>query len=44
MCLAEKQQLPILVFGLTKSGLEPIIYHTRGHHTSHYTTDVVIGQ
>jgi len=39
-----KQQIPILyiVFGLTRSGLEPTIYHTRGKHVTHYTTNVVI--
>ena len=30
-----------IVFGLTRSGLEPTIYHTRGEHTNHYTTDAV---
>ena len=40
-CLAEKQQIPILVFGLTLSGLEPTIYRTRDEHANHYTTDVV---
>jgi hypothetical protein len=41
VCLAEKQQIPILVFGLTKPGLEPTIYHTRGEHANHYNTNVV---
>ena len=31
-----------IVFGLTRSGLEPTIYHTRGEHANHYTTDVVL--
>ena len=31
----------VIVFGLTRPGLEPAIYHTRGEHDSHYTTDVV---
>jgi hypothetical protein len=36
------QKMTILVFGLTRSGLELMsIYHTRGEHDSHYTTDVV---
>jgi len=35
VCLAEKQQIPILVFGLTGSGLEPTIYHTRGKHLNY---------
>ena len=41
LCLAEKQQLPILVFGLTRSGLEPTIYHTQGEHANHYITYAV---
>jgi hypothetical protein len=42
-CLAEKQQIQILVFGFTQSGLEPTIYlyHTRGEYTNHYTPDAV---
>jgi hypothetical protein len=28
-----------IVFGLTRSGLEPTIYHTRDEHTNHYATD-----
>jgi hypothetical protein len=32
----------VLVFGLTRSGLEPTIYRTRGEHANHYTTDTVI--
>jgi hypothetical protein len=35
VCLAEKQQIPILVFGLTRTGLEPMIYHTQGEHANH---------
>ena len=30
-----------IVFGLTRSGLEPTSYRTRGEHTNHYTTDAV---
>ena len=40
-CLAEKQQIPISVFGLTCSGVKPMIYCTRGEHAYHYTTEVV---
>jgi hypothetical protein len=40
-CLAEKLQIPILVFGLTRLGLEPTIYRIRGEHSNHYATDVV---
>ena len=39
--LAEKQQIPIIVFDWTRSGIEPMIYHTRGEHANHYTTDAV---
>jgi hypothetical protein len=28
-----------IVFGLTKPGHEPTIYHTRGEHANHYATD-----
>ena len=41
VCLAEKQQIPILVFSLTRSVLEPTSYCTRGEHANHYTTNVV---
>ena len=41
-CLAEKQQLPILiVFDLSRLGLQSKTYHTRGQHANHYTTDAV---
>ena len=40
-CLAQKQQIPISVFDLSQPELEPTIYHTRGKHTNHYTTDAV---
>jgi hypothetical protein len=36
-----QQQIPILVFGLTRPGLEPTIYRTRDEHANYYTTDVV---
>jgi len=39
--LGEKQQIPILAFGLTQPGLEPTIYRTRGKQANHYTIDVV---
>ena len=29
-----------IVFGLNQSVLERTIYHTRGEHANHYTTDV----
>jgi hypothetical protein len=40
-CLAETQQLPILVFGLIRLGYETTIYPTRGEHANPYTIDVV---
>ena len=41
-CLLEKQQIAIcIVFGMTRPGLEPTIYRTRGEHCNHYATDVV---
>ena len=30
------------VFGLTRPGLKPTIYRTRGEHANHYTTDAVL--
>jgi hypothetical protein len=30
-----------IVFGLTRSGLKPTIYHTLGKYANHYTTDAV---
>ena len=42
-CLAEKQQITnFVVFGLTRPGLEPTIYRTRGDHANHYATDAVV--
>jgi hypothetical protein len=38
--LVEKQQIPISVFCLTRLGLEPTVYHTRGEHANLYI-DVV---
>ena len=40
-CLAQKQQIPILVIGMSRLGLEPMIYSIRGEQANHYTTDVV---
>ena len=40
-CLAEKQHIPISVFGLTRPGLKPTIYRTWGKYANHYTTDAV---
>ena len=32
------------IFGLTRLGLEPTIYRTRGEHVNHYNTDAVSSQ
>ena len=32
----------LIVFGSTRSELEPKIYHTWDEHTNHYTTDAVL--
>ena len=40
-CLAEKQQIPILLFGLTSTRVDPIIYHSWDEHSNHYATDAV---
>ena len=43
VCLAKKQQIPIfIVFGSTRSGLEPTIYRTRCENADHYTTDAIL--
>ena len=39
-CLAEKQQIYNFIV-LTRPGLEPTIYRTRGEHANHYATDAV---
>jgi hypothetical protein len=31
----------LIEFGLTRSVVEPTIYHTRGEHANHYTIDAV---
>jgi hypothetical protein len=40
-CLAEKQHISILVFGLTRLGLEPTIYQIQGELANHYTNNAV---
>jgi hypothetical protein len=37
----DSEPTSLVVFDLTRSGLEPTIYNTRGKHTNHYTTDAV---
>ena len=34
-------QQNFIVFGSTRSGIEPMIYCTRGEHANHYTNDAV---
>jgi hypothetical protein len=38
---AKKQEMPILYFDLTRSGLESTLYHTRRGHANYYITDAV---
>ena len=38
----EAKNTKFIVFGLTRSWLEPTIYRTRGELANHYTTDPVI--
>ena len=42
VCLAEKQQIPILKSGSTRLGLEPTIYCTRGEHANYDATDCIV--
>jgi hypothetical protein len=42
MLSGEETNTKFIVLGLTQSGLEPMIYCTRGKHANHYSTDVVI--
>jgi hypothetical protein len=32
----------VIIFGLTRRGLEPTIYRTPGEHANYYTTDAVV--
>jgi hypothetical protein len=40
-CLVEKQQIPILESLVSRPGLKPTIYRTRGNHANHYATNAV---
>ena len=40
--LVEKQLIILQVFCLIRPVLEPMIYHIRGEHANHYTTDAVL--
>ena len=39
----EATNINFIVFGLTRSGLEPTTYRTQGEHANRYTTDAVFG-
>ena len=41
MLSGEAMNTNFIVFELTRSGLELMIYQTLGEHANHYTTDVV---
>jgi hypothetical protein len=41
MLSEEATHTNFIVFGLTRPGLEPTIYRTRGEHATHYTTAAV---
>ena len=41
MLSGEATHTNFIVFGLTRSGLEPTMYHTLDEHTNHYNTDAV---
>ena len=41
MLSREATKTNLIVFGLTRPGLKPMIYGTLGEHTNHYTTDTV---
>jgi hypothetical protein len=41
MLSGEATNTNCIVFGLTRPGLKPTIYRTRGQHANHYATDAV---
>ena len=43
MLIEEATNTYFVVYGLTRPGLEPTIYRTRGEHANHYATDAVRG-
>ena len=40
-CLAERQHINVIVFGLTRSKVEPMNYHTQDKDGNHYSIDAV---
>jgi hypothetical protein len=41
LLIGEVTNINFIVFGLTRSDLEPDIYHSWGEYANHYTTDAV---
>ena len=41
MFIGEATNTNLIIFGLTRAGLEPTIYRTRGEHANLYATDAV---
>ena len=41
MLSGEETHTKFIVFGVTRPGLEPTNYRTRGEHANHYGTDAV---
>ena len=41
MLSGEATNTNLIVFGLTRPGIEPTIYRTRGEHADHYASDAV---
>ena len=41
MFSGEATDINVIVFGVSRPGLEPTIYSTRGKHANHYATDAV---
>jgi hypothetical protein len=44
MLSREATNTNFIIFGLTRPGLEPTIYHNPGEHANHYNTDVVFNK
>jgi hypothetical protein len=42
MLNGEATNTNLIVFGLTRPGLEPMIYHTRGKHAKRYNTNALV--
>jgi hypothetical protein len=44
MLSGEATHTNVIVFDLTRPGLEPTIYHTPDEYANHYTTDAVLNK